>query len=160
MARVGYRLRSLLIVTLLIGYTAGIFEGPKFGRTEFYPFFSWSLFSYTHSIRNDVAILVRKIDGNTLAKPTSYYNLPARFTHFPGGKVRMRKMLSDIYAANVNQDRAHQNRLIRKYENIYFRSANSVEYQFSVIRYEPIERLKTGKFEVVRTIHEGIYEAD
>ena len=159
MESTGYRLRCHLIGILIVGYLLGVAQRPQSGRSELYPFFSWSLFSYTHSMRNDIIVQLHQIDGNQLDNPVSYYDLPKKLTNFPGGKIRMRKMLFDLNSANVSKDEIRRAELIEKYENTYFRNMRSVRYKIVVIDYDPIKRLNNGEFELGWVVHEGRYEA-
>ena len=157
MSQSGYRLRCHLVAILVVGYVVGFSQGPKLGRPEFYPFFSWSLFSYTHSTRNEIAVLVHTLNGQPLEKPVSYYDLPKKFTNFPGGKIRMRKMLLDLIAAASKGDQMRQRELLKKYENVYFRNIGSVDYRLALINYNPIEKLNSGTYEISQIIYEGGY---
>ena len=147
-----YTVRRHLLMFFMVGYVAAALFGPNLGRSEFYPFFNWGLFSYTHSVRSDVVVLVHSINGKRFEEPVLYYDLPERFVHFPGGKVRLNKLLRDLRSAQWRGDTGRADELLGNIRDNYFLRVNSAEFEIAVIWYNPIGRYRNGKFIVTRTM--------
>lgn len=147
-----YHFRRHILFFLVIGYVFASLFGPRLGRSEFYPFFNWDLFSYAHSIRYDVVVLVHSINDVDLKEPTIYFYIPNTFDQTQGDKIRLRKLLWDLwrYYGKGNQKRVET--FLNIIRNQYFSRVRAAEYEIALIKYDPIERLKTGKFEILRTI--------
>ncbi len=149
-----YLFRRQILLFLVIGYVFASLSGPRLGRAEFYPFFHWGLFSYTHSIRSDVVVLVHSINGVSLKEPTIYYYIPNRFVRPSGEKIRLRKLLWGLWSAHRKGNQKRVEKLLNIIKSKYFSEVRTAEYEIAIIKYNPIERLKTGKFEsrtIIRT---------
>ena len=108
----GYLFRRRILICLVIGYTLAALYGPRLGRSEFYPFFNWDLFSYTHSTRHDVVVFVHSIDGVALDKPTIYFYVRNQF-HLTGGEqIRLRKLLWDLWKHHRKGDQKQVEKLL------------------------------------------------
>ncbi len=147
-----YLFRRRILICLIIGYVLAALYGPRLGRSEFYPFFNWDLFSYTHSTRYDFVVIVHSIDGVDLKEPTIYFYVPNHFIMPDGEKIRLRKLLGDLWGHKRKGDRKQVEKLLSIIRSKYFSSIGSAEYEIAFIRYNPIERLKTGKIEFSKTI--------
>lgn len=143
--------RHLFFFFVLL-YLAAVFHGPRMGRSEFYPFFNWSLFSHTGSIRNAVVLIVDDINGVKLEKPTIYYYLPRQLQARKG--VRLSKLLVDIHKALHNNDQTRYRHYVNILREEYFRSMRSATFRIAIIEYNPTERLKTGEFEIKKVLSE------
>ena len=147
-----YLFRRRILIFLVIGYALAALYGPRLGRSEFYPFFNWDLFSYTHSIRHDVVVLVHSINGEALEEPTIYFYVPNHFLLTGGEKIRLRKLLWDLWKHHRNGDQKQVEKLLTIIRSKYFSAVRAAEYEIALIQYNPIVRLKTGKIEFSRTI--------
>ena len=139
-----YRFSRQIFLFIVIGYVFASFYGPRLGRAEFYPFFKWSLFSYTHSTRFDVVVLVHSINGIPLKKPTLYYYVPEKFVNHSS---QLRKVLGDFMNARSKSNQQRMDKLLDIINSKFFSGVKTAEYEIAVIEYNPIERLKTGQFE-------------
>ena len=147
-----YLFRQHLICIFVVGYIIASQYGPRLGRAEFYPFFNWELFSYTDSIRRDIVLRVHSINGEDLEEPTMYFSVPNHFSRTQGEKIRLRKLLLDLWQHYRQGDRERVAKFLDVVRDRYFSEVGAAEYEVSLIQYNPIERFRTGKFEVSRTI--------
>ena len=147
-----YLFRRRILICLVIGYTLAALYGPRLGRSEFYPFFNWSLFSYAHSTRHDIVVFVHSIDGVALEEPTIYFYVPNRFVMNGGEQIRLRKLLWELWSHRRKGDQKQVEKLLNIIRSNFFSTVGAAEYEIALIRYNPIERLKTGKIEFSRTI--------
>lgn len=147
-----YLFRRNVLIFLVIGYVLTSLYGPRLGRSEFYPFFNWDLFSYTHSIRHDVVVLVHSINGVALKEPTIYFYIPNNFVRTPVEKIRLRKLLWNLWSHRRKGNQKQVEKLLNIVRSTYFSEVRSAEYEIALIKYNPIERLKTGNIIFSRTI--------
>ena len=148
----GYLFRRRILILFVIGYVIASLYGPRLGRSEFYPFFNWDLFSYTHSIRHDVVVLVHSINGIALEEPTNYFYVPNQLAQSSRGEIRLRKMLWTLWSHQREGNQEQVAKLLKILRSRYFSEVKSAEFEIALIKYNPIERQKTGKIEFSRTI--------
>lgn len=147
-----YLFRRRILIFLVLGYVMVSLYGPKMGRSEFYPFFNWNLFSYTHSIRHDVVVIVHSINGVNLEKPTIYFYVRDKFTRTASDEIRLRKLLWDLWGHHRKGNQKQVDKFLDIIRSKYFSEVRAAEYEIALIKYNPLERLKTGKIEYSRTI--------
>ena len=147
-----YLFRRRILIFLVIGYVVASLYGPRLGRAEFYPFYNWDLFSYTHSMRHDVVVLIHSINGVALEKPTIYFYVPDRFVRTTGEEISLRKLLWDLWSRHREGNQSQVQKHLNIIRSKYFSEVRAAEYEIALIKYNPIERLKTGKIEYSRTI--------
>lgn len=125
---------------------------------EWFPVFSWSLFSevYAHGWATRLEIVA--VDGKRLDRPDYYRNLSALFPNADKAPVSLNKLLSKIaYDHNVgasNQDRLH------KLRDTYLSQLDSVEWRIVRLVTDPIEHYKTGAIETRYIWLEGKFPSD
>lgn len=150
-----YRMTRVLMVTMLVIYPILAHIGPKNGRAEFYPFFNWSLFTNASDVRHDIVLIIHAIDGAQLPEPTLFFDLPEVFTAAANRDSRLAKFLDDYAAAHVHQDAPRITQLQAVLAERYLGDVQSVTYDLAVIRYQPVERYRTGEImnvQVLRTV--------
>ena len=141
--RIMQKLR-ILTFTFFIAYTAiqalGKVNASKF---EYFPVFSWSLFS---AVRNDIvsySVEITSVDGKLLETPRNFYDMP-ELSPFAARKsselykstLELIILRTDPTALAVRQDSFAQQ---------FFQNARTVEYQVVLERFNPLVRLKTGE---------------
>jgi len=147
-----YHFRRHILFFLVIGYVFASLYGPRLGRSEFYPFFNWDLFSYPHSIQYDVVVLVHSINDVDLKEPTIYFYIPNTFDQTQGDKVRLNKLLRDLWRYHGKGNRKRVEMFLNIIRKQYFSGVGAALKENAIIKYDPMVRLKTGKFEILRTI--------
>jgi hypothetical protein len=153
-----YRTRLTFYLTIVALYAA-IANEPRFSRyQEFYPFFDWSLFSYSSSTRHDNALLVRSVNGQPLARPAPVSARPDLFPNAHGDVNFMKAIRSLGGAADAGRSDDHD-RLQAFVETKYLSSVESAQYDLVLIKYNPIERYRDrSKYEIARTYGSYRYE--
>ena len=152
-----YRLRCHFVWVFALLYVAAAFLGPRLGRSEFYPFFNWSLFSYTHSVRSFPVVLIHEINGKRFEKPVLYHDIGRELLTYPGGSpIRLNKMLYDLRSAQERGDSTRADALLKNIRGNYFRRAISAEYEIAMILYNPIGRYNNkSAFHVWKSLARG-----
>lgn len=137
----GYRLR-LTICIAIVGFYTLIANEPRFSRyQELFPFFNWSLFSYSGSIRTDMTVAFTSINGTAFEEPKLIGSL---YDEFPliVRNVNFNKAIWHLYEARVNGRDADAERIRASVESNYFSHLREAEYKVVRIRYRPIDRYK------------------
>jgi hypothetical protein len=147
-----YRRRATLIPVLLLAYPLLAVLGPRHGRAEFYPFFSWNLFSHSVPIRNDAVLLVKEVDGASLERPTAFYDLGHFFAAAKSKDIRLAKMIDNLVYAERVGDQALSDRLLEVIRSTFLSEAKSAVFEIAVITYNPVERYRTGKITGVKVL--------
>lgn len=140
-----------ILALVLCGYVAIALFAPRHKGHEAYPFFHWELFSVTHSERVDVALLVHEVNGRHFDPPRSYFSL----TQDDGLKikrsVRLHKLMGSIIVAIESGDTERKSFLLDFLTREYLSDADSVSADLASIRFNPIERYRTGTFTIEKT---------
>ena len=127
----------------LIAYLVLAVAGNQLSRDgEWFPVFSWSLFSevYAHGWATRLEIIA--IDGQPLDPPAYYRTLSAVFPNADKAPVSFNKLLSNI-AHDHNAGAPNEDRL-RKLKDTYLAQSDSVEWRIVRLVTDPIEHYKTG----------------
>ena len=146
-----YRLLSwflaLTVGLFLCGGIRALFEGETF------PIFSWHLFSTVpQPASSDGAVLLLEIDGRRFEPPLDYMSSFEIVPH--AGDVTVYFVIQDMareYLADPAGKGAAKYRSLfeQQYLNFYKRS---IRYALVGRSYDPIERWKTDRYKVTRTI--------
>lgn len=141
-----HRLKVLVIGFLIAYFVVGIAARTvTAGDEDTYPFFSWFLFSKVPSrIQSDYAIKIIEVDGKPLPQPTllektsGIFNNSRSLAEYFQTARNLGVSLKQKQLGQVNQIRTHLEK------NLF--SGRLVTYEVLEIRYNPIERYKSGKF--------------
>ena len=143
-----YKAKKFAILLFFIFYTlvqcAGQFTSS---RVEYFPVFSWSLFSEVPRYWSAIEVEILRIDETEFQQPKNFFDLDEYFDHAKGRS-------SDVVKSAVQLARLHHRnppegeRMRRTFEESYFSGHDVVEYQLVAVRYDPVLRWRTG--EVVR----------
>lgn len=139
-----YRAAKALGPALVLTYATMALLGTQLNGREVFPFFNWSLFPSASNPKSDAVLIVTAIDGQKLAKPTLFFDLPDRFAAAENKDIKLAKALDRLAFAVRREDKATESGLKATIEALYLRDAESVEYDLAIISYNPIDRLNTG----------------
>lgn len=120
--------------------------------TEFYPFFNWSLFSNASAIKKDVVVIVRSVNGQVLAEPKLFYDLPNVFYSARTGDSRFGKALNRLNHSVLAGDQQTEAALRAVIEVTFMREARQMKYDLAVITYNPLDRYKSGRINNIQII--------
>lgn len=115
----GYRLRLILPVLLLSTYVVAALFGPRYGHPEFYPFFSWSLFTYTSDSQSDTVIIVRGVEGEALEEPKLFFDMAYELGAVGINRISLAKLLDKYGRAAMQGDTQVADQLSQVIENTY-----------------------------------------
>ena len=148
--------RKLLTVSLIIAsaYMLIAFETHPRRNQEVFPFFSWSLFSYSGAEREDFTLAIIALDGEALDHPTIATDMMDRLPRLKRDS-RFRKIIwrwaSAIYLDDSEEEAAMRDII----ETRYFAEYDSVRYQLVQTQYEPLKRYRDrSAVEIIREIEE------
>jgi len=136
-----YRVSTYFAACLIVGYLT---IALHYRNDEQFPFFNWSLFSYSPNPRSDVAIVIRTVDGKTLPKPRLFIDMPDTFLQARLRNVNVWKTEWNLVDAIHAGDTKKANEYRQVIEQDYMADVKSVGYEIALITYSPIRRLRTG----------------
>ncbi len=105
---------SVLVVVYTLIAVVGNIAAPK---GEFFPFFSWSLFSHVPDEWHGFELEITALDGAPLAAPVNYFELGEHFDYAARRSMHVVKLLPGIvYRGRQGGDNS---RLVRRLEDVY-----------------------------------------
>ncbi len=138
---------KLGIAAALIGYSVVAVAGNLFApRGEYFPFFSWSLFSDVPAERSTFELYIVRIDDTAFDEPRNFFDLPEYFE-------AARRRSSTVSKATKGLGRAllwapEDVAAVRAvFEEQLVREHAQVEYAIARVAYRPLDRWRTGAFE-------------
>ena len=127
----------------LLAYLILAVAGNQLSRDgEWFPVFSWSLFSEVYAFGWATRLEIVSVDGQRLDPPDYYRNLGEIFPNATKATVSFNKLLTRI-AHDHNDGAPNQDRL-RKLRDGYLSNAKSVEWRIVRLVTDPSEHYKTG----------------
>lgn len=154
-----YYLRRTLGPMLILAYIIVAILGKPDSKAELFPFFNWSLFSTSSNPRADIVVIVRSIDGKALPEEKYFYGLTDVFETARKRDTRFAKALDRLALAKVNSTSVEHD-LRKAIESNFMREVNYMEYDLAQIKFDPIDRLATGKVistKIIATYEKGRY---
>jgi predicted DCC family thiol-disulfide oxidoreductase YuxK len=143
-----YRIRKYVGPLLVAGYVSIVFyTGGLDTRPERFPFFNWSLFSYSSVPRTDVALEMHSVNGQPLPAPRLYYQMTDTFTHARERDVNLWKTEWALVSALRRNDQPTILQMRQIIEQRYMAEASSADYNIVQLTYDPIQRLRWGEIE-------------
>ena len=144
---------------LLSAYFAVMLVGMAVYRgSEIFPFFNWSLFSYSSNERTVVVVGFNKI--NDTALPASlYYELTDTFSFARAKDIAVDKTIARLGRAIHDNDAATIAAMRKLLEDRYMAEVKSAEYSVIEQTHDPIKRLRTGEVKqsvVLGTFKKGV----
>jgi hypothetical protein len=146
----GYRVSRAFVPLLLGTYLVIVFAGMRMGEAEIFPFFKWSLFSASGSLRQYTTLRIDAVDGRALTRPRYYFEMPDTFAAAREHDVSVAKAVAGLARALYAHDRAAESRARTLVEQLYLSDVGAVRYDVVVLTYDPITRWRTG---AVRSVH-------
>jgi hypothetical protein len=147
-----YTLRRLLVPMIAIGYAMAAIHLKPAEDVETFPFFNWSLFSTTASVRSDVVVMVRRVDGRQVDPPGLYYDMIDTFASAKSRDIRLRKASLRLARALRSNDATTAAALRSVIEQTFMRDAGEVHYDLAIITYDPIVRRQSGAIDNLEVI--------
>ena len=147
-----YLIRANLFPVLLVSYLLLALLGPHQGRAEFYPFFTWNLFSRSSQMRADSVILIKEIDGERLEKPTLFFDMGERFQAARSKDIRLGKLLDNLVRAKRVNNFELSARLLDVIKSTFMADAKYVKFDVAIITYNPINRYQSGEIVDVKLV--------
>lgn len=121
-------------------------------RSELFPVFNWSLFTYVSDVRKLCELEVLSIDGVRLDRPTRFYELRNRFR--AGRDVTVLKLVNRSCNAKSEGRENTFEELRKVLESSFLSDKNSVEYRLVIHTYNPIARWRDGSVISTRVLGE------
>ena len=112
---------------------------------ETFPFFNWSLFSHSSSVRTDVVVRLQSIDGRVLSSPRFYYDMKETFRLARNQDPNLFKIADRLNVALRANDEKAVDQLRRLIEQRYMAEVGSAEYDVVLLIYDPVHRLQSGE---------------
>ncbi|MEL6645787.1 MAG: hypothetical protein AAFQ79_17785 [Pseudomonadota bacterium] len=124
-------------------YFAVQLAGKNFAhKGEYFPVFSWSLFSIVKNDVHDVVVEVTRVGDEIYSPPRNYYSLGEIF---PAAQRRDSGVLKAARFLTVS--RSDPERFAEREQEFiasFFQVDEEVDFQIMVIRFDPLERWHTG----------------
>lgn len=139
-----YRAKKLAILIFFIAYSVvqctGHYGSPN---REFFPVFSWSLFTSVVNPRVDLKIEILRIGEVEFPEPINYFELSEYFDRAKGRSSSVLKSAHRVLR-RYREDPAAAETDRRVFERAYLGDQRQVEYQFVVLTFDPVARWRTG----------------
>lgn len=140
-----YRVSRYFAPLLVCSYvTVAVFTTHVNGG-EVFPFFNWSLFSYSANLRTNYALRLLSINGHSLPSPRLYFDMKETFVHARQRDVNLSKAVRTLVDALLAGDKEEVGRARGLIEQRYMADVSSAEYDIVDLTYDPIQRLRTGE---------------
>lgn len=153
-----YRLRLLSMALIVAIYSLVATQSNLIRYQEFFPFFNWSLFSYSSSVRYDSTFAITSLDGDVLDKTVLINQLHDEFPHLRRN-IKFNKSIWHLAEAVQNEREQDEVRLRAFIEDRYFHNIQTIGYDLVIIRYNPISRYRDrSHVEIVSVLRNYRYE--
>lgn len=139
-----YRFRSAALMTFFVCYVVVAVAGSNFAtRGEFFPVFSWSLFSRVENPKVDWRVLIHRIGQERFDPPKNFYALTDRFPLARNRSTDASKTTRLFgYGIYHELDTVEETREV--FEKRLFQDQPDVEYEMLLTRFDPLERWRHG----------------
>lgn len=140
-----YKIKKITILMLFVTYAvvqcAGRVTSP---RGEFFPVFSWSLFTSVVNPRWTLEIEVLRVGDTEFDQPVNFFELGEHFEFARRRSTDVRKSAMRVFSLS-RQDPAVAESVRRTFEETYLSDKGPVEYQFVALTFDPLVRWRTGE---------------
>jgi hypothetical protein len=148
-----YKAVRLFPLLLTGGYFfVTIFISRLDSRPELFPFFNWSLFSFSSSESAQYALRVRSVDGQMLAQPRLYYDMTGTFAHARQRNINVSKVVQGLGDAVGQKKPQAADEMRRMIERRFMADVHAAEYDLVLLHFNPIDRLRTGAIKSERVV--------
>lgn len=110
---------------------------------EYFPVFSWSLFTDVRNERDAVIIEITRIGEQTFDPPRNYYELPSLSRYAAVRSPSPKKAAWPL--VKIRSDPAEFQIRLERFNAAFFDVSEEVEYQIVGVNYNPILRWRTGE---------------
>lgn len=139
----GYRATRVAITLMLSAYVLVAVAGNILTRdAEFYPVFSWSLFSNVSDLRATVELEIVAMEGEPLPEPKTYYEMKHLFRQAARSNIDVTKSLWQLGDLIANGEETQE--LASAIHRKYLSEAEIVSWRLVRVLFDPIERYRTG----------------
>lgn len=151
---------KLGIAAALVGYTVIAIAGNLFAqRREYFPFFSWSLFSDVPAERSTFELYIFRVGDTPFDQPVNFFDLP---DHFKAARVRsstVSKAAKSLGRALLwTSDDVDSARAV--FEGHLLREHAEVDYAIVRVAFRPLDRWHTGALEREETVGRFVARRD
>lgn len=137
----GYRLRYALLFLFFFGYAAIALLGDRYSeRGEFFPVFSWSLFSHATEYFLLLEVMVHRVGDREFDPPVRYSSLDSEFRLAHSSDVG-KTLHRYVMGLNGPEEEVRARR--RVVEALLF-DGKPVEYELRRTLFKPLERYEKG----------------
>lgn len=139
-----FQWKKLTIFLFFIAYSVISFNGYLYSlRGEYFPIFSWSLFSEVQSPAEKVEVEIMRIGDTEFAEPVNYFDLPEYFRGAAARSTNVTKAALRLMQLHL-RDPAGSGPMRRVFEQNYLDGNGTVAYRLVLVRFEPLERFRSG----------------
>ncbi|MGF1475240.1 MAG: hypothetical protein ACFB6S_06715 [Geminicoccaceae bacterium] len=143
---------QLMVAAFLIAYVVVAVAGNLFAqRREYFPFFSWSLFSNVPSQRSTFELYIHQTGDQRYSPPRNFFDLPNEFRAARNRSSTVSKAAKGLGRA-IQRDPDNLDRARTVFEAHLLREHNLVEYEIARVRFRPLHRLRTGELDLYRPV--------
>lgn len=131
---------------------AGHVYAPK---REYFPVFSWSLFSTSPDELSDIEIDIVAVDDRRFEPPRDFFELPALFSaarQRSTNATKAARALADLVSDGSSDVAAAQ----ASFERAYLGGHRHVEYRLVKRKFNPLRRYKTGEILEEEVVFQGV----
>lgn len=146
-----YHLKKLFIFIFFIVYTVVGFIGNRYAsRSEYFPIFSWSLFSAVKNPWESFELEILSIGGKEFPEPVNYFDLDGYFATSDDRSTAVTKATRRLLQMDWS-DPIEAERNLSGFEQLYLSGRGVVVYQFVHLSYDPLVRIRSGEI-IERTV--------
>lgn len=139
-----YQWKKLMIFLFFIAYTVISFNGYLYSlRGEYFPVFSWSLFSEVRNPAEKVEVEIIRIGDTEFSEPVNYFDLPEYFSSAAARSTNVTKAALRLMQLHL-KDPAGSEQMRRVFEENYLDGNGTVAYRLVLVRFDPLERFRSG----------------
>lgn len=142
-----YRQRRLKfgIAMLLVIYAVIAVAGDRFApRREYFPFFSWSLFSDIPDRRSTFELYIHRVNQEAYDEPRNFYELPEYFRAARRRNSTIAKSVKAVGRALARgEDQAEHLRAVL--EDQLLAEQASIDYEITRVVFRPLDRWRHGE---------------
>lgn len=140
-----YQIKKLFIFIFFIIYTIVGFFGNRYALNgEYFPVFSWSLFSEVKNPWESVEIEIISIGEKEFSEPVNYFDLDGYFESSDARSTAITKASRRLLTL-YSRDPTEAERMRIGFEQSFLSGRGAVTYQLVYLRYDPLVRIRSGE---------------
>lgn len=126
-------------------------------RKEYFPVFSWSLFSKVPERRFTFELYIHRVGDNVFSEPVIFYELGEHFPSARRRKPEISKAMKNLGRA-LKDDLASLETRRAVFEGLLLKHQKSVDYEIVRVVFRPLERWHSGQLDSVQSF--GTFTAE